>query len=607
MDPVSTQRPVSSQGPRPADYPTVAPGDRAGQALETRRYSEREVIGIGGSGVVVRAFDRDILRDVAIKILDPELTTQGLEMDRFAAEARITGQLEHPNIVPVYELGVDQLGRQFLCMKLVQGVTLDEMLSRLGDARLDPVHLAELLQVLVKVCDAVSFAHSRGVLHRDLKPRNVMVSDFGQVYVLDWGIARLRPPFVDQKGPRVRVSPGEDELSDLDPPGSLLGTACYTAPEQLRGEHETLDERTDVFALGATLYQVLTGVPPLTAEIVRAIWMRREAAPIAPADELAGSQVPPELSRIAMRAIAYDARDRYASVADLKRDIEAFQRGAWDLPRMRLPSGTIIIREGERGDAAYVILEGRCVAYRGEGADEIELRVMGPGEVFGETAVFSHKPRTANVKTVSEVVLLVVTGDVLSKALGLNSWMGAFVKALADRFREADQRLRAVERGSGGQEPPLSVPRPSPPEASGTELLGALEALRLASANLPRETLAAGSVIVREGDAGDAAYVILAGHCVDYRSEGTTVVDERTMGPGDVFGETAVLSGNVATRSVRATDTVEVVVVKREVLSNALGMQSWMGVFVKALADRLREAEERLKGDEARDGRAGGS
>jgi len=607
MDPVSTQRPVSSQGPRPADYPTVAPGDRAGQALETRRYSEREVIGIGGSGVVVRAFDRDILRDVAIKILDPELTTQGLEMDRFAAEARITGQLEHPNIVPVYELGVDQLGRQFLCMKLVQGVTLDEMLSRLGDARLDPVHLAELLQVLVKVCDAVSFAHSRGVLHRDLKPRNVMVSDFGQVYVLDWGIARLRPPFVDQKGPRVRVSPGEDELSDLDPPGSLLGTACYTAPEQLRGEHETLDERTDVFALGATLYQVLTGVPPLTAEIVRAIWMRREAAPIAPADELAGSQVPPELSRIAMRAIAYDARDRYASVADLKRDIEAFQRGAWDLPRMRLPSGTIIIREGERGDAAYVILEGRCVAYRGEGADEIELRVMGPGEVFGETAVFSHKPRTANVKTVSEVVLLVVTGDVLSKALGLNSWMGAFVKALADRFREADQRLRAVERGSGGQEPPLSVPRPSPPEASGTELLGALEALRLASANLPRETLAAGSVIVREGDAGDAAYVILAGHCVDYRSEGTTVVDERTMGPGDVFGETAVLSGNVATRSVRATDTVEVVVVKREVLSNALGMQSWMGVFVKALADRLREAEERLKGDEERDGRAGGS
>ena len=600
MDPVSTQRPVSSQEPRPAARPPAAHGDRAGQALETGRYSEREVIGIGGSGVVVRAFDREILRDVAIKILDPELTTQGLEMDRFAAEARITGQLEHPNIVPVYELGVDQIGRQFLCMKLVQGVTLDEMLSRLGDARLDPVHLAELLQVLVKVCDAVSFAHSRGVLHRDLKPRNIMVSDFGQVYVLDWGIARLRPPFVDQKGPRVRVSAAEDELSDLDPPGSLVGTACYTAPEQLRGEHETLDERTDVFALGATLYQILTGVPPLTAEVVRAIWMRRQAAPIAPADELAGSQVPPELSRIAMRAIAYDARDRYVSVADLKRDIEAFQRGAWDLPRMRLPSGTIIIREGERGDAAYVILEGRCVAYRGEGADEIELRVMGPGEVFGETAVFSHKPRTANVKTVSEVVLLVVTGEVLSKALGLNSWMGAFVKALADRFREADQRLREVEEGSGVVEPAPISSHPSSGESgerptSVAALVDNIESFQRAAPGLPRATLPSGSVIVREGERGDAAYVILSGGCVEYSADGSSVVEQRRMGPGEVFGEAAVLAGGVATRSVGALTDVELLVVRREVLANALGMHSWMGVFIKALADRLREAEGRLR------------
>lgn len=418
-----------------------------GPPLETERFVERELIGRGGSGVVIRAFDKDILRDVAIKILDPELSEDRLEIDRFAEEARINGQLEHPSIVPVHELGVDQHGRRFLCMKLVQGVTLEAALHELGDARLEPASLAKLLQVFVKICDAVSFAHSRGVIHRDLKPNNVMISDFGQVYVLDWGIARLRKIGAPQEGPRVRVSPASEDASELDPPGSLVGTACYMAPEQLHGKHDLLDERTDVFALGATLYQILTGQPPLTSEIVRAVWMRRSPPPIAPPETIvAGARVPEGLSRIALRAMCWDATSRYPSVADLKSEVEAFQRGAWDLPRASLPAGTVIVREGEPGNTAYVIIDGLCAAYRVEGEGETELRVMGPGDVFGETAVFTEKPRTASVKAVTDVVLMVVTRDVLSTAVGLNSWMGAFVKALADRFREADERLRTVER-----------------------------------------------------------------------------------------------------------------------------------------------------------------
>jgi len=427
---------------------TEAPSQ--GPLLETERFIEREVIGRGGSGIVIRAFDRDVLRDVAIKILDPELTTDNPEVDRFAEEARITGQLEHPNIVPVYELSFDQRGRRFLSMKLIEGATLEDTLKRLGDARLEPARLADLLQVFVKVCDAVSFAHSRGVIHRDLKPTNVMVNDFGQVYVLDWGIARLRPPEPGRAGPRhsrVRVSLDQPEHSELDPPGSLVGTVCYMAPEQIQGRHETLDERTDVFALGATLYQILTGQPPLTPEIVRSIWVHKEPPAIVPADRMvSGTRVPPELSRIAARATSYDPAARYTSVEDLKRDVESFQRGAWDLPRAALPAGSPIITEGEPGNSAFVILEGQCVAYRVEDDEDVVLRTMGPGEVFGETAVFSDKPRTASVKAVTDVVLVVVTRDVMSSGLGLNSWMGAFVRALADRFREVDERLRVAER-----------------------------------------------------------------------------------------------------------------------------------------------------------------
>jgi serine/threonine-protein kinase len=451
---------ASPGSPEPLPRATAASGleprlrTTGGGALETDRYREIGVIGNGASGIVIRALDKDILRDVAIKIFDPNLGTDGSEIGRFTEEARITGQLEHPSIVPIYELGLDNRGRRFMCMKLIEGATLEATLDRLGDSRLTPVHLSQLLDVFVKVCDAVSFAHSRGVLHRDLKPINIMVSDFGQVYVLDWGIARLRKG-IPQVGPPVRVRPELAETADVEPPGSLVGTFCYMAPEQLQGRQEQLDERTDAFALGATLYQILTGRPPLTADIARAFWMRRDPPAIALPETIAPpAAVPHELSRIVMRALSYEPSARYASVAELKAEVEAFQRGAWDVPRVSIAAGSILIREGETGDAAYVIIEGRCVAYEVEAGVERKLRDMGPGDVFGETAVFTGGPRTASVRAATDVVLLMVTGEILLKTLGLNSWMGAFVKALAERFREADQKLRDAGRGSGAPRSP---------------------------------------------------------------------------------------------------------------------------------------------------------
>ena len=412
----------------------------------SEKFVAREVIGVGGSSVVFRADDKEILRSVAIKLLVSDPTADPVQADRFVEEARINGQLEHPSIVPIYEFGTQPSGRRFLCMKMLEGVTLENALHRAGPSRLEPDRLADFLQVFVKVCDAVSFAHSRGVIHRDLKPTNIMLSDFGQVYVLDWGIARVLPA-ATSSGRSVRLEDEESKQREQDPQGALIGTLCYMAPEQLQGMHGALDERTDVFALGATLYQILTGTPPLTSEIVRAIWMRRPPGAIAPPEKVvSASLIPPELSRIAMRALSYEPADRHASVADLKRDIESFQRGSWHLPRAAFAAGSVIVREGEPGNTAYVIAEGTCVAYRTEEGADIELRRMGPGEVFGETAVFTDKPRTASVKALTDVVLVVVTSEVLGRAVGINSWMGAFVKALAERFRQADDRVRVVER-----------------------------------------------------------------------------------------------------------------------------------------------------------------
>jgi serine/threonine-protein kinase len=414
---------------------------------ETERFAQKELLGIGGMSTVVMAQDKDLRRDVAIKVLSPELSASDSEVERFATEARITGQLEHPYIVPVYEFGNDPRIGRFICMRLVQGETLDEILHSAGIARLETDRLADLLQIFVKVCEAVSFAHSRGVIHRDLKPSNVMVSDFGQVYVLDWGVARsaASPAEADP----VRVGAGHPDGRDpkFDPPGAIVGTPSYMAPEQLRGMHDEVDERTDVFALGATLYQILTGQPPRLPESIRSILVGMGRFEITPPEQLVqGANVPAELSRIAQKAMSHEPAARYASVRDLRVEIERFLRGSWHLPRVHFAAGSTIVKEGEAGQAAYIIVEGRCVAYRHDGDAEVVLREMAPGDVFGETAIFSNKPRTASVKALTDVRLMVVTSDILSNALGLNFWMGTFVKALADRFRDVDERLRQLEQ-----------------------------------------------------------------------------------------------------------------------------------------------------------------
>jgi serine/threonine-protein kinase len=414
---------------------------------ENERFAEQALLGVGGMSTVVRALDKDLHREVAIKVLSPELSATDTETERFATEARITGQLEHPYIVPVYEFGNDPRVGRFLCMRLVQGETLEDMLHSAGVARLETDKLADLLQIFVKVCEAVAFAHSRGVIHRDLKPSNVMVSDFGQVYVLDWGVARSATLPPESGGVHVEGAVHAEKKTAPDPPGALVGTPCYMAPEQLRGLHDEVDERTDVFALGATLYQILTGQPPRLPESLRSIFIGQGKFEIAPPEQLVqGATVPAELSRIALKAMSHEPSLRYPSVRDLQVEIERFLRGSWHLPRVHFPAGSTIVREGEPGEAAYIIVEGRCVAYRHDGDAEVILREMAPGDVFGETAIFSNKPRTASVKALTDMRLMVVTSEILSSALGLNFWMGSFVKALADRFRDVDERLRKLEQ-----------------------------------------------------------------------------------------------------------------------------------------------------------------
>ncbi|MEM7308016.1 MAG: SUMF1/EgtB/PvdO family nonheme iron enzyme [Planctomycetota bacterium] len=298
------------------------------------RYDDRGVVGRGGMGEVRAAYDRKLRRTLAIKTL---LDTAGAEgsrgLARFLDEARISAQLEHPGIVPVHELGLDSNGRVYFSMPLIRGRDLGEIyaLSRDGDADWTRERILSALQ---RVCDAVSFAHSRGVLHRDLKPANVMVGPFGETYVMDWGLAKvLRDDQEPAGAPTLETERGrrEGDSSLLTIAGAVVGTPSYLAPEQASGA--PVDERADVYSLGAMLYELLAGQKPYAASIQGAeagqalgLLSALAKGPPAPPSSLA-DDVPAELEAICERAMAHDPDGRYPSVAALGHDLRAYLEG----------------------------------------------------------------------------------------------------------------------------------------------------------------------------------------------------------------------------------------------------------------------------------------
>jgi serine/threonine-protein kinase len=261
---------VGDSGTAPAAAP--APGPR-----RLGRYEIGEAIASGGMGAVVLAHDPALHRDLAVKVLKPELHDRPDLVRRFVVEAQITAQLPHPGIVPVHELGQDDNGLPFLAMKLVRGQMLEQLLAQ----RTSPAEdLPRLLGIFEQVCQAVAFAHSRHVIHRDLKPANIMVGRFGEVQVMDWGLAkplasreRQRPEEEQAAGEAaasiIRTLRGDGaagrmgssaEAAGGTEAGTVLGTPASMSPEQASGQVE-LDERCDVFGLGAVLCEVLTGRP----------------------------------------------------------------------------------------------------------------------------------------------------------------------------------------------------------------------------------------------------------------------------------------------------------------------------------------------------------
>jgi PAS domain S-box-containing protein len=303
-------------------------GPREGPAWpQVPGYAILGEVGRGGMGVVYQARQMALGRDVALKELLPERAGHAALGARFLQEARITGQLEHPGVVPVYELVRARDGRQpFYTMRFVKGRTLSEAAHAYHDKRRagqeDALEWPALLNAFVTVCNTVAYAHSRAVLHRDLKGQNIVLGDFGEVVVLDWGLAKVvGRPEGEAGAPAVEI---DETDGGHTVQGQALGTPAYMAPEQSDGRLDRIDRHTDVYGLGAILYEVLTGVPPFsgdsTAEVLRKV---REEAPAPPRQFW--PDVPPALEALCLRALAKRPQDRPAAAADLAQEVQGWQ------------------------------------------------------------------------------------------------------------------------------------------------------------------------------------------------------------------------------------------------------------------------------------------
>ena len=324
---------------------------------EGERYQIGAMLGRGGMGEVRLARDARIEREVAIKRLLPEQTHNPDAVARFIREALVQGGLDHPAVVPIHDLGVDDEGTPYFVMKRLTGTTLfDIFAARAAMAASWPRRI--LLARLVDICLAVEFAHTRGVVHRDLKPGNIMLGDFGEVYILDWGIAR-----VEEVGPIPDLSLSGERSDVGTMAGAVYGTPGYMSPEQARGL--PIDYRTDVFALGCILFEILTGatVVPHGANALGA--SQRFAGNHRPSAAFPAAEIPPELDDACARATESKREHRYDSVRELAVAIQAYLDGDRDLERRRaLAADHAAIAQAALGAVGD---QGRAIAMREAG------------------------------------------------------------------------------------------------------------------------------------------------------------------------------------------------------------------------------------------------
>ncbi len=328
---------------------------RDGDAEE--RYVVESELGRGGMGRVLLTYDRDLRREIAMKVLlDQSLAPS--KVARFLEEAQTTAQLEHPNIAPVYDLGVDETGAPFFTMKRIRGRDLEDILQRRDDGNAQEFSFLRLIQILQQVAMGIDFAHSRGVVHRDLKPQNIMVGDYGEVLVVDWGLAKVfgrASADGEESGRGDAVTTDRREMGAVSQAGGIVGSLSYMAPEQACGDVAAIGAHTDVFGLGGILYAILTRSPPYGGSSLGELLNAAQQARVEPPQERAPhADIPDDLSVACLHALSLRPEDRFATAREFHDALQSWVEGVHDRERREKEARELLERADEDLDTLRV-------------------------------------------------------------------------------------------------------------------------------------------------------------------------------------------------------------------------------------------------------------
>ena len=288
------------------------------------RYTDFQPLAKGGAAILRTCKDKNLGRRVVMKTLHPQLATSDYQRARFLREARVTALLHHPNTVPVYELGIDNSGNLYFTMKKFVGQSLREILEHQlieNEEALAVYNLDRLLGVVIQICYALAYAHAHGVVHRDVKPENIFLGEFGEVMLLDWGVAKVWSMPED----RSRETAEHEVLTDV---GQRPGTPLYMSPEQVRGDGQ-IDARTDIYSLGCVLYEILTLKEPLRGkQVSETFQMIANEEPLPPQQRAIDRLIPEPLSAICMKTLEKSPERRFQSMEELIAALRAFRSAA---------------------------------------------------------------------------------------------------------------------------------------------------------------------------------------------------------------------------------------------------------------------------------------
>lgn len=388
------------------------------------RFLAQRLLGRGATAEVALVMDGWLERAVARKTLsdgaDPESQLQFLD------EARRLAALDHPSVPVVLDVGVDPEGRPYFLQRRVVGSTLTSHIRQhfASPARDWPAHLRTLHRTCLRVTEALAHAHQRGYLHADIKPDNVMLGDYGEVFLIDWGMPT--------RGGRLQGLP----------PGTVAGTLAYMAPEQAAGEPDRVDARTDIFLLGATLYHALSGAPPYRGQDRAEVYRNAREARYAPlALDIPAAAAEP-LRRIAERCLQCRPEDRYPDASVLRADLEAMTRFALDFPVMHFRNGDVLVREGESADSLWVIQSGRCAVLRPHAHSTEAICVLSTGDVFGEAALLGTATRAATVIAQGKVTAMRIdVAPFVEDSRQRSPWLLPLIESLVRRVRQSESSV----------------------------------------------------------------------------------------------------------------------------------------------------------------------